>query len=59
MRRHTYILLRKFETHTWDIVALLGAFEESLSGDVRAAVQGWRERIIEFVVDGRAPCESW
>lgn len=42
----------QFATHTWDVVALLGAYEHRLDPDVKKVVQGWRDRIIDYVCTG-------
>jgi hypothetical protein len=42
----------KYATHTWDIVALLGAYEHRLSPEVKEVVKGWRERMIDYVCSG-------
>lgn len=42
----------KYATHTWDIVALLGAFEDQLSPSYQQVIRTWREKIIAFVAGG-------
>ncbi|KAI5453532.1 hypothetical protein NCC49_006005 [Naganishia albida] len=51
----------KYATHTWDIVALLGAFEDKLSFEYQNVVKAWRDKIIAFVVGGgeAAGLEEW
>lgn len=51
--------LRKgeFASHTWDVVALLGAYEDRLSEGYREVVQEWRARFIAYVTTGAAPCQ--
>ncbi|KAI4853831.1 alpha/beta-hydrolase [Aureobasidium sp. EXF-8845] len=46
---------KKFASHTWDIVALLGAYEDRLSEDYVEKIRGWRARYIKYIVDGEAP----
>jgi carboxylesterase type B len=46
---------KKFASHTWDIVALLGAYEERLSKDYVEKIREWRARYIRYIVDGEAP----
>lgn len=46
---------REFASHTWDIVALLGAYEERLPADYVGSIRAWRERYIKYIVDGNAP----
>lgn len=42
----------QYTSHTWDIVALLGAFEHRLDPSVKQVIRGWRDRIIEYVRSG-------
>ncbi|KAK4986254.1 hypothetical protein LTR66_007762 [Elasticomyces elasticus] len=49
----------KFATHTWDIVALLGAFEARLPGHLNTVVREWRKKIIEYITSGTEPCAEW
>lgn len=46
----------KGASHTWDIVALLGAYEEKLRPELIEVIRDWREKIIDYVVDGTPPC---
>lgn len=48
----------KFATHTWDIVAFLGAYEDRLSEDYRRKIREWRKRYIGYIVDGTDPWTS-
>lgn len=45
----------KFASHTWDIVALLGAYEDRLPEDYVKKIREWRARYIRYIVDGEAP----
>ena len=47
--------------HTWDIVALLGAYESrpELSDGAREVVREWRRRVLEYVVSGKTPWPAW
>ena len=47
--------------HTWDIVALLGAYESrpELSDRAREIVREWRQRVLEYVVSGKTPWLAW
>lgn len=47
--------------HTWDIVALLGAYEDrpELSGEAREIVRDWRQRVLNYVVSGQPPWPAW
>ena len=49
----------EFATHTWDIVALLGAYEERLSELYKGVIAGWRDRLLDFITTGEAPCEEY
>ncbi|KAH0276876.1 alpha/beta-hydrolase, partial [Aureobasidium melanogenum] len=49
----------KFASHTWDIVALLGAYEDRLPEDYVKKIRKWRERYIRYIVDGEAPCSKF
>jgi carboxylesterase type B len=46
---------KKFASHTWDIVALLGAYENRLPKDYVEKIKEWRAKYIRYVVDGEAP----
>lgn len=45
----------KFASHTWDIVALLGAYEDRLPENYVRKIREWRARYIRYIVDGEAP----
>jgi carboxylesterase type B len=51
----------KYATHTWDIVALLGAFEDKLSPAYQRIVTTWRKKVIAFIVGGgdAAGLQEW
>jgi len=42
----------QYATHTWDVVALLGAFESRLQASQRDVIRDWRSKIIHFVHSG-------
>lgn len=46
---------KKFASHTWDIVALLGAYEDRLPEDYVKRIREWRARYIRYIADGEAP----
>lgn len=54
-----YLEKEQFASHTWDMVALLGAYETRLSSQYRRIVQEWRSRIIAYIATGVAPWQSW
>lgn len=49
-----------FATHTFDITTLLGGYDEALLprgyGEV---ISGWRDKILDIVGDGTAPCGGY
>lgn len=47
----------KYATHTLEIVLLLGGFEDKLSADYKRIVAPWRDRVLDFIVSGKALCE--
>jgi carboxylesterase type B len=49
----------EFATHTWDIVALLGAYEDRLSARYVKVIRAWREKTIKFIVDDDAPVDGF
>lgn len=51
----------KYATHTWDIVALLGAYEDKLSSSYQQVIRQWRAKIIAFVTRGAdaAGLQEW
>ncbi|KAL8672111.1 MAG: hypothetical protein Q9168_003417 [Polycauliona sp. 1 TL-2023] len=51
-----YLAPDQYTTHSWDIVALLGAYDERLSGDYLTVIKQWRSEFIEYCVSGK---ESW
>ena len=50
---------RECATHTWDIVALLGACEGRLSGSYKAVIREFRGKILRFVATGEEPWPAW
>jgi carboxylesterase type B len=50
----------EFATHTFDIVTLLGGVhEERLPASYKPVISAWRDRILDFVVSGKAPCGEY
>jgi len=49
----------RFATHTWDIVAFLGCYDELLPDEMVAVIQEWRDRILRFMCDGDEPWDEW
>lgn len=50
---------KAYATHTWDIVALLGAYEDRLDDEYLAIVREFREKIIRYLVAGEEPWPIW
>ncbi|EME46755.1 hypothetical protein DOTSEDRAFT_52156 [Dothistroma septosporum NZE10] len=50
-----YLEPGKFSTHSWDIVALLGAYDERKSKEYLRVVQDWRSKIIDYCVSAQDP----
>ncbi|KAI4283712.1 MAG: hypothetical protein L6R38_001968 [Xanthoria sp. 2 TBL-2021] len=46
-------------THTWDIVSLLGPFDNVLPEDCRYAIQQWREAVLAYCYSGKLPGDTW
>ncbi|KAI4231333.1 MAG: hypothetical protein LQ349_005691 [Xanthoria aureola] len=49
----------RFATHTWDIVSLLGAFDNMLPKDCRNGIQQWREAVLAYCYSGNLPGDTW
>lgn len=49
----------EYASHTWDIVALLGCYDERLSAQYVKVVRDWRNKVLEYVNDGTAICEDF
>lgn len=45
----------KFATHSWDIVALLGAYDARLSHSYSDTIRQWRVKLIEYAATGKTP----
>ena len=50
-----YLEKEKYATHSWDIVALLGAYDDRLSAEHTKVVDEWRSTLIKYCVTGEAP----
>ena len=49
----------RFATHTWDIVSLLGAYDDQLPVECLHGISEWRRLIVGYCYTGRLPWESW
>lgn len=49
----------RFATHTWDVVSLLGAYDEMVSDDIRCSIAEWRRAILEYCYTGELACGTW
>ena len=50
---------KHYATHTWDIVALLGAYEHKLDAEYKAVISRYREKIMSYAIVGEAPWPAW
>ncbi|KAL8852601.1 MAG: hypothetical protein Q9221_002481 [Calogaya cf. arnoldii] len=50
-----YLPPERFTTHSWDIVALLGAYDDKLSKGYLHIIKQWRSKLIEYCVSGKHP----
>lgn len=48
-----------FATHTWDIVSLLGAYDDMLPEDCRYGIRQWREAVLAYCYSGKLPGDTW
>jgi carboxylesterase type B len=50
----------EFATHTFDITTLLGGYDEAgLPGAYESVVGEWRDKVLDFVREGKAPCRDY
>ncbi|KAL8822437.1 MAG: hypothetical protein Q9191_006829 [Dirinaria sp. TL-2023a] len=49
----------RFATHTWDIVSLLGAYDDMLPEDCRHGISEWRRTVLTYCYTAELPCEVW
>lgn len=49
----------EYASHTWDIVALLGAYEDRLSEQYVNIIRDWRRKVLQYVIDGTAICDDF
>lgn len=49
----------QYASHTYDIVALLGAYEDRHDDQAREVIRNWREIILNYIADGTAPCTEY
>ena len=45
--------------HTWDITALLGAYEDRLPDEYVEIIQDWRKRVLNFIMSGDLPSADY
>lgn len=48
-----------FATHTWDVISLLGAYDEVVPDDFRNSISEWRRSILSYCCTGEIPCGIW
>ncbi|KAL8704733.1 MAG: hypothetical protein Q9201_002117 [Fulgogasparrea decipioides] len=49
----------RFATHTWDIVSLLGAYDDLVPEDYRQGMSEWRRMMLLYCHTGKLPFEVW
>lgn len=49
----------RYASHTYDVVALFGAYEDRHDQTSRKSIQSWRDLILKFIHDGTAPCPDF
>ncbi|KAI4254851.1 MAG: hypothetical protein LQ352_002872 [Teloschistes flavicans] len=49
----------RFATHTWDVVSLLGGYNDLVPEDSRKGISEWRRMILHYCYTGQLPCETW
>ncbi|KAL8689088.1 MAG: hypothetical protein Q9218_005157 [Villophora microphyllina] len=54
-----YLPPERYTTHSWDIVALLGAYDGRLSMEYLNVIKQWRSTIIEYCVSGKEPWATY
>lgn len=54
-----YLAESQFATHTWDIVSLLGQYDEVLDKETLSLVGQWRDRILDFVHEKDVSWPAW
>ena len=48
-----------FATHTWDIISLLGAYDDIVPDECRLGISAWRRSILEYCYTGELCCGPW
>lgn len=48
----------RFATHTWDIVALLGKYDDQLKPETLEILRNWRDKVLDFVYE-EEPWIEW
>ncbi|KAK3669772.1 hypothetical protein LTR78_010345 [Recurvomyces mirabilis] len=49
----------QYTTHTWDIVSLLGAYEDRLDDRYKEVISNFRDKILRYAIDGTPPWDVW
>ena len=49
----------RFATHTWDIVSLLGGYDNVVPEDCRHVISRWRSTILTYCHTGELQCDPW
>ncbi|KAL8833978.1 MAG: hypothetical protein Q9170_003980 [Blastenia crenularia] len=50
---------KRFATHTWDIVSLLGPYDNLGPDDIKQGIFEWRQNILTYCYTGGFSCEPW
>lgn len=50
---------KQYATHTWDIVSLLGAYEDRLDEEYKGIIREFRAKILGYVVKEDEPWPAW
>jgi carboxylesterase type B len=51
--------VRECATHTWDIIALLGACEDRLDDQYKGVIRDFRAKVLRYVANGEEPWPAW
>lgn len=54
-----YLTEGDFATHTWDIVSLLGNYDDMLGKEMLDKIRQWRDRLLDFVYETGSDWPEW
>lgn len=49
----------RYATHTWDIVSLLGVYDNIIPSNIRQGIDEWRECILKYCYTNELDCKPW